>query len=124
MIICLGLQLPAVSSDLPESTAGRSMAFCLVLLRMEFTYARSVAEAAVVSYTAFSPLPFGGYFLLHFPWGRPRRTLSGILPCEARTFLSRINAAAITYLTRVLKSVLHFYISLYGIPCTAVRISS
>ena len=30
-----------------------------------------------------------GLFLLHCPWSRLRQTLSGILPCEARTFLSR-----------------------------------
>ncbi len=27
------------------------------------------------------------YFLWHFPWGRPRRALPGILSCGARTFL-------------------------------------
>ena len=27
-------------------------------------------------------------FLLHWPWGHPHRTLSGTLPCEARTFLT------------------------------------
>ena len=32
----------------------------------------------------------GGLFLLHFPGGHPRRTLSVILPCEARTFLTII----------------------------------
>ena len=61
-------------------------------------------EAAVVSYTAFSPLPDkcqAVWSLLHFPWGHPRRTLSGILPCEARTFLSRQMPAAITCLTHV-----------------------
>ena len=26
-------------------------------------------------------------FLWHYPWGHPRRMLSGILPCGARTFL-------------------------------------
>ena len=31
----------------------------------------------------------GGIFLLHCPWSRLRQTLSGTLPCEARTFLSR-----------------------------------
>ena len=31
----------------------------------------------------------GGLFLLHCPWSHLRQTLSGILPCEARTFLSR-----------------------------------
>ena len=25
---------------------------------------------------------------MHFPWGYPHRTLSGTLPCEARTFLT------------------------------------
>lgn len=57
MIICLGLPLPKGSSDLPESTTGRRIAFCSVLLRMEFTCARSVTTTAVVSYTAFPPLP-------------------------------------------------------------------
>ena len=32
----------------------------------------------------------GGLFLLHFPGGYPRLTLSAILPCEARTFLTVI----------------------------------
>ena len=57
MIICLGLPLPKGSSDLPESTTGRRIAFCSVLLRMEFTCARPVTRTAVVSYTAFPPLP-------------------------------------------------------------------
>ncbi len=30
----------------------------------------------------------GGIFLLHWSWDRSRQTLSGILPCEARTFLT------------------------------------
>ena len=44
----------------------------------------------------------GGLFLLHFPWSHLHRTLSGILPCEARTFLVcsfSAFAAAITCLT-------------------------
>ncbi len=62
-----------------------------VLLRMGFTCALSVTSKAVVSYTALPPLPgntLGGIFLLHWPWSRLHRTLSGILPCEARTFLT------------------------------------
>ena len=53
-----------------------------------------VTTKTVVSYTAFSPLyrqgvgPVGGIFLLHWPGSHLHRTLSGILPCEARTFLS------------------------------------
>ena len=57
MIICLGRLLPAGSSDPPESTTGRRIAFVSVLLQMEFTCARSVTTTAVVSYTAFPPLP-------------------------------------------------------------------
>ena len=57
MIICLGLPLPEGSSDPPESTTGSRIAFVSVLLRMEFTCARSVTTTAVVSYTAFPPLP-------------------------------------------------------------------
>ena len=77
---------------------------------MGLTYAPPVTRKAVVSYTALPPLPDSGYarirscfatsaelshdnlcggiFLLHFPWSRLHRTLSGILPCEARTFLT------------------------------------
>ena len=89
MVIYLGLPLPANSSDLPESTTGRRIAFCSVLLRMGFTCAPAVTGRAVVSYTTLPTLPAnaGGTFLLHWPWSRLHRTLSGILPCEARTFL-------------------------------------
>ena len=48
--------------------------------------AQPVASLAVRSYRTFSPLPAcalkGGQavcFLRHFPWGRPRRALPGIL---------------------------------------------
>ena len=58
MIICLGLPLPEGSSDPPESTTGSRIAFFSVLLRMEFTCARPVTRTAVVSYTAFPPLPW------------------------------------------------------------------
>ena len=101
MVIYLILLLPAGFSDLPKNVTGSHIVFCSVLLRMGFTYARSVTSAAVVSYTALPPLPYsgitgtGGIFLLHYPWSRLHRTLSGILPCEARTFLTCTNAAAI-----------------------------
>ena len=93
MIIYLGRLLPAASSNLPKA-GGPRQRFCSVLLRMGFTYAPSVTREAVVSYTALPPLPElypGGIFLLHYPWSRLHRTLSGILPCEARTFLTPIN---------------------------------
>ncbi len=90
MIIYLVLLLPTGSSDLPESTTGRRIAFYSVLLRMGFTCALPVTSKAVGSYPTFSPLPGkpGGLFLLHWPGSHLHRTLSGILPYEARTFLT------------------------------------
>ena len=90
MVIYLGPVSPPASSSLPGAD-GPPFAPCSALLRMGFTYAPSVTTRAVVSYTAFPPLHtlVCGLFLLHCPWSRLRQTLSGILPCEARTFLSR-----------------------------------
>ena len=86
-----------------------------VLLRMGFTYAPAVTSKAVVSYTALPPLPElypGGIFLLHYPWSRLHRTLSGILPCEARTFLTcclSAIAAAIICATQSFLVCIFFY---------------
>ena len=89
MIIYLDLTLPPDSSDLPESKDGQST-FLFGLASDGVYRAMSVTSHAVVSYTAFPPLPAkaGGLFLLHFPGSHLHRTLSGILPCEARTFLT------------------------------------
>ena len=38
----------------------------------------------------------GGIFLLHWSWDRSRQTLSGILPCEARTFLTLTKVSGAT----------------------------
>ncbi len=69
--------------------------------------ATDVTTGTVVSYTAFSPLPRawlchagGGISLLHWPGSHLHRTLSGILPYEARTFLTCLAAAAIICPTR------------------------
>ena len=90
VIICLDLPLPTGSSDLPGNPAGHCIVSCLVLLRMEFTSAPAVTVRAVVSYTAISPLPQKAAvsFLLHWSGSHLHRTLSGILPCKARTFLT------------------------------------
>lgn len=90
IIIYPVLLSPAGSSDLPENVTGSHMVFYSVLLRMGFTCALSVTRKAVVSYTALPPLPeySGGIFLLHCPWSHLHQTLSGILPYEARTFLT------------------------------------
>ena len=121
IIIYLGRLSPAASSNLPKA-GGPRQRFRSVLLRMGFTCAPSVAREAVVSYTALPPLPSqeeGGSFLLHFPWSRLHRTLSGILPCEARTFLIcnlSAPADAITCLTCVFP----VYYFLFLIICLSV----
>ena len=56
MIIYLGRLLPDASSDLPKA-GGPRQSFVSVLLRMGFTCALPVTSEAVVSYTAFPPLP-------------------------------------------------------------------
>ncbi len=57
--------------------------------------------------STLTQLTLCGLFLLHYPWSRLRQTLSGILPCEARTFLSRslsASAAATICLTQTVLS--------------------
>ena len=56
MIIYLGRLLPDASSNLPKA-GGPRQSFVSVLLRMGFTCALPVTSEAVVSYTAFPPLP-------------------------------------------------------------------
>ena len=89
MIIYLDPALLQGSSNLPE--ARRAASTLLLGLASDGVYnALSVTSQAVSSYLAISPLPYemAVYFLLHFPVSRLNRTLSGILPCEARTFLT------------------------------------
>ena len=98
MIICLGSMLPLTSSDLPDNRPGRPIVVRLSAfgLASDGVYmATDVTTGTVVSYTAFSPLPRawlchagGGISLLHWPGSHLHRTLSGILPYEARTFLT------------------------------------
>ena len=79
---------------------------------MGFTCANTVTSNAVVSYTAFPPLPAksaGGLFLLHCPWSRLHRMLSGILPYEARTFLTCTYAAAIICATHIYSDIIQLY---------------
>ena len=82
----------------PQGSGGRQPTFSVLpdpRIRCCFgsgLHLRTVTCLPVSSYLAFPSLPasegrLGGLFLLHFPGGRPRRTLSVILPIEARTFL-------------------------------------
>ena len=82
------------ASSAQTVSAASGLAF-LVLLRVGFTELRRSPGALVVSYTAVSPLlPYRGMgavcFLLRYLSGRPGRTLSAIVLCGARKFLSTV----------------------------------
>src|SRR5579859_2628014 len=92
MAIHLGRPLPDASRDRPGRRRGnaprrRTGAPPLLGLAPGGVYhAASVAGRAVRSYRTLSPLPFAALnrrkavcSLWHFPWGRPRRTLSGTI---------------------------------------------
>ncbi len=97
-IIYLGLLLPAVSSNLPGTR--RAAVWFLFGLASDGVYIcrscyQSRGELLPRRFTLTAPIGSGGYFLLHWPGSRLHRTLSGILPCEARTFLiCRLSAPA------------------------------
>jgi hypothetical protein len=57
----------------------------------------------------------GGISLLHYPWGRPRRTLSGTLPCGARTFLMRMTENSVPHATAWLTHKLYKLFYAYSI---------
>lgn len=100
-IIYLGLPLLAGSSDQPERSPGKGCSAKLPRsLRSCSGWGLPAALSPtplVVSYTTVPPLPdprrkrraIGGPFLWHYPSARADWTLSSILPCGARTFLSR-----------------------------------
>ena len=67
-----------------------------VLLRIGFTFARCCHSAGELLPRLSILTLSGGLFLLHFPGSRLRRTLSVILPFEARTFLMPIPFGAVT----------------------------
>ena len=89
------LSTTAVTGSLQRPTSQRNgpLHGCVLGLAPDGVYnAAPVTGCAVVSYTALSPLPAKRQavcFLWHFPLSHLSRTLSGILPCEARTFLRR-----------------------------------
>ncbi len=111
IIIYLGLSSPKASSDLPENRPGKPVVFIwscfgwglhgygcyqshgsLLHCLSTLTVSGRTLKGTPVSqscYSSSAQRSAGGLFLLHLPWSRLHRTLSGILPCEARTFLSR-----------------------------------
>ena len=89
---------PAASSNLPKAGGPRHRLH-LVLLRMGFTYALSVAREAVVSYTALPPLPDEPHPAVYFCCTILRVASTGRYPasCPVKPGLSSpaVTAAAI-----------------------------
>ena len=85
--IHLARLLPAVSSDLPGQrhriapVAQGDMCPYMVLLRMGFTMPGPLPARRCALTAPFHPYhpKVAVCFLWHFPWGRPRRALPGIL---------------------------------------------
>jgi len=95
-VIYLGRRLPDASCDLTRERGGQPRRSSIRSCSGWGLPGRKVTPSPVSSYLTISPLPFvrlrlrkGGMFLWHFPWSRLHWTLSSILPCGARTFLSR-----------------------------------
>ena len=119
MIIYLVLLSPTKSSDLPESEAGHLM----LSIRSCFGWGLHMPCLLPTRRQSLT-LPFHHYsvqirkansglsciFLLHFPQSRLHQTLSGILPYEARTFLT-CSLSSLQPRSSVLLT--HFYITLY-----------
>ena len=107
--IPLGRPLPAASSNQPgrpvrtrpEPDGARARAVPIRSCSRWGLPCRRVAAGAVRSYRTLSPLPrryatAGAVcFLLHFPWGCARRTLSGTAVRGARTFLPHHLSASV-----------------------------
>ena len=89
VIIYLGRLSPIASSDQPETSGPHTFPFGLAsdgVYRDPCCYQQSGGLLHHLS-TLTDGKSRSGIFLLHFPWSHLHRTLSGILPCEARTFL-------------------------------------
>ena len=100
----------------PESIDGPSQSLFRFLLRAGFT-SRTSRQAAGELLPHLSTLTRQacGISLLHFPWGRPRRTLSGTLPCGARTFLMRMTENSVPHATAWLTHKLYKLFYAYSI---------
>ena len=113
VIIYLGRLSPIASSDQPETSGPHTFPFGLAsdgVYRDPCCYQQSGGLLHHLS-TLTDGKSRSGIFLLHFPWSHLHRTLSGILPCEARTFLTcclSALTAAITCLTCIFKSVFYY----------------
>ena len=93
VIIYLDLRLLAGSSDYGERDGQPLKAPISILLRVGFTWHTALPRYRWALTPPFHPYritvrQYGGLFLLHFPWSRLHRMLSGTLSYGARTFLT------------------------------------
>ena len=97
MVIQLGRLLPAASSNLPENiktgrlpgsrSSLRSLIWSCTGWGLQCHPGHPGCGELLPRHFTLTPLSGAVYFLLHFPWGRPRSPLATTLPCGARTFL-------------------------------------
>ncbi len=90
-IISLERRSPGVSSGQPGRSAGRFMPPLFGLAAGGVCLAGRLPGRRCALAAPFHPYRQAPAvsFLLHFPWGRPRRALPGTLPYAVRTFLRR-----------------------------------
>ncbi len=126
--IHLGRTSPYASSDLPGPNAGRALGSLFGLAPGGVYPAAPVTGNAVRSYRTFSPLPRIAVrqpravcFLWHFPSAHAAQTLSGTLPCGARTFLPFLAKAAIAWPTPA-RIVAKFATARHGLFCRHIKI--
>ena len=88
-----------------------------ILHRVGFTWrtSRQAAGELLPRLSILTASKRGGISLLHYPWGRPRRTLSGTLPCGARTFLMRMTENSVPHATAWLTHKLYKLFYAYSI---------
>ena len=111
------LSRPAVTSRFKRPTRGRRAALCpLFGLASDGVYmcpaCYQTGGSLLHCPSTLTAVTRSGIFLLHFPWSRLHQTLSGILPCEARTFLIcglSAPAAAAICLTQNVSSLSYFF---------------
>ena len=111
MIIYIDLLLPTGSIDPPK--ARRAAVSLLFGLSSDGVYichcCYQQCGSLLHCHSALTSIKdAGGIFLLHFPWSHLHRTLSGILPCEARTFLVDSLSALVTAIICATHSIILF----------------
>jgi len=90
MVIYLGCLLPGTSSNLPKADGPPYALFRSCFGWGLHRLSRHRESGSLLHcLSALTTINVAVSFLLHYPWSHLHRTLSGILPYEARTFLPK-----------------------------------